>query len=331
MEKIKKTLYIFLYAIAVISVFCSILSIFRNAEIRYLKMLDFPRIQFFLISLISLLLLVILIKNWRWHKYSLIAGLLCGLVINGTFLINYTGFVPVEVPEAKDLNSSNDKFSLLLTNVKMSNRKSQPLIKVIALKKPDLVLAMEVDKWWDKKLKVLEKEYPYSQHTINEAAYGMVLYSKLPLKKVEVDYLTNENVPSFESIITFANGKNISFHAIHPVPPTYFKDLPDNAGQQENALKKLGKEIEGRRFPTIVAGDLNDVVWSYVDDLTETENILYDVRVGRGFFNSFNAKNYLMRWPLDHVFVTEEFQLKKIERLPKIGSDHFPIYVELIL
>ena len=31
------------------------------------------------------------------------------------------------------------------------------------------------------------------------------------------------------------------------------------------------------------------------------------------------------------VFVTEEFRLKKIERLEKIGSDHFPIYVELVL
>lgn len=38
-----------------------------------------------------------------------------------------------------------------------------------------------------------------------------------------------------------------------------------------------------------------------------------------------------MRWTLDHVFVTEEFRLKKLERLPKIGSDQFPIFVELVL
>lgn len=176
---------------------------------------------------------------------------------------------------------------------------------LIEIKKPDLVLAMEVDEWWDKNQKGLEKEYPFSQHTINDVAYGMVLYSKLPLKNVEVDYLNNEKVPSFESTITLADGKNISFHSIHPVPPTHFKDLPDNAGQQENALKKLGKEIISRKFPTIVAGDLNDVVWSYVDELTGTENILYDVRVGRGFYNIYNAENVLMRWPIDHVLVTE--------------------------
>lgn len=304
---------------------------FRNAEIRYLKMLDFPRLQFFLLSLISLVLLVIVTKKWQWYNFLVIAGLLIGLVVNGSFLINYTSLVPVEVSTVLNLKASDAQFSLLLTNVKMSNRKAEPLIELIALRKPDMILAMEVNAWWDEQLKVLENEYPYSQHTINEVAYGMVLYSKLPLKHLEVDYLNNEKVPSFKSTITLPNGKNIRFHCIHPVPPTHFKELPDNEDQEAVAMKKLGKEVKARKFPTLVAGDLNDVVWSYVDDLTGTKNILYDIRVGRGFYNSYNAENMFMKWPLDHVFVTKEFQLKKLERLPTIGSDHFPIYVELVL
>lgn len=213
----------------------------------------------------------------------------------------------------------------------MTNRKAGPLIELIGLKNPDLVLAMETDEWWNKELKVLAEEYPFSQRSINDVAYGMVLYSKLPLKKVDVDYLQNENVPSFESTVALDNGTDISFHAMHPVPPTHFKDIPDNAGQQEKALKKLGKEVMGRKYPTIVAGDLNDVVWAYVDELTGTDNILNDVRAGRGFYNSYSAENFLIRWPLDHILVTEEFRLKKMERLSKIGSDHFPLFVELAL
>ena len=213
----------------------------------------------------------------------------------------------------------------------MTNKKAQPLIKLIETKKPNLILAMEVDEWWDKQLKVLENECPYSQHTINEVTYGMVLFSKFPLENVGVDYLNNKNVPSFESTIVLSHSKYFNLHCMHPVPPTHFENIPDNSGQQENALEKLGQQIIDRKFPAIVAGDLNDVVWSYVDRLTGTEDILYDVRVGTGFYNSYNADNILMRWPLDHVFVTKEFKLKKLERLPKIGSDHFPIYVELVL
>ncbi len=331
MEKLRKTLYFALYVSAAFLAICSILSMFRNAEIRYLKMLDFPRIQFFLASLIGLLALLMVIRKWEWKNYILLVALILGLLVNGSYLINYTFLVPVQVPTAKDLIPFDSQFSLLLTNVKMSNRKSPPLINLIAREKPDLVLAMEVDEWWDKELKVLEKEYPFSRHAINDVAYGMVLYSKLPMKKVEVHYLHNENVPSFESTIVLDNGKNISFFCVHPVPPVYFEDMPDNAGQEENALKKLGKEVIDRKYPTIVAGDLNDVVWSQVDELTGTQGILYDVRAGRGFYNSYNTENILMKWPLDHVFVTGEFGLKRLERLPNIGSDHFPIFVELVL
>ena len=127
------------------------------------------------------------------------------------------------------------------------------------------------------------------------------------------------------------DGKNISFHSVHPVPPTHFENLPDNAGQKEETLKIIGKKINDRNFPTIVAGDLNDVIWSFVDDVTGTDNVLHDIRVGRGFYNSYNARNFLMRWPLDHVFVTEEFRLHKLELLPEIGSCDFPLYVELVL
>ena len=327
----RKVLIFILYVIAAAAALCSLFSLFRNAEIRYLKMLDFPRIQLFIVSLVSLLVLWIMNRKWKWYDTLFVFALLSGLVINSIFLINYTSLMPVAVPWTNDSKSSADPFSILLANVKMTNRDVRPLLELIEKKKPDLILTMEVDEWWNKELKVLEKNYPYSQHTINEVTYGLVLYSKFPLEKVEVEYLNNEKVPSFESTISLADDQKISFHSIHPVPPTHFEDLPDNAGQEATALEKLGKEIKDREFPTIVAGDLNDVVWSYVDELTGTENILYDVRVGRGFYNSYDAKNILLRWPLDHIFVTEEFKLKKLERLAKIGSDHFPIFAELEL
>ncbi len=307
------------------------LSVFRNAEIRYLKMLDFPRIQLFLMSFVCFLLLISTLKNRPWYKILVIIGLTLGILINGSFIINYTPLVPKQVPTAKEITSPENQFSLLMANVKMSNKNVKPLLVIIGEKRPDLVIAMETDAWWSKQVKVLKDVYPYEQEAINEVTYGMILYSKLPLNNVNVNYLNNEKVPSFESSILLANNRTISLHCLHPVPPKHFEDLPDNESQDENAMEKLGSYIEKRKHPTVVAGDINDVAWSLVDDLTNTENLLYDVRSGRGFYNSYNAENILMRWPLDHVFVTEEFHLKRIERLSKIGSDHFPIYVELVI
>ncbi len=56
---------------------------------------------------------------------------------------------------------------------------------------------------------------------------------------------------------------------------------------------------------------------------------LLDPRAGRGLYNSYNANNPLFRYPLDHVFHSKHFKLVRIQRLPDIGSDHFPILIEL--
>ena len=58
---------------------------------------------------------------------------------------------------------------------------------------------------------------------------------------------------------------------------------------------------------------------------------LLDPRIGRGLFNTFDAGNPIFRFPLDHVFHSSHFRLFRLCRLPKVGSDHFPVLVELNL
>ncbi len=58
---------------------------------------------------------------------------------------------------------------------------------------------------------------------------------------------------------------------------------------------------------------------------------MLDPRVGRGLFNTFHAGIPLLRWPLDHIFHSADFRLVRLERLPAIKSDHFPVFGEWIL
>lgn len=332
MEKLRKVLYITVSIIAVFVAIVSLLSVFRNTESRYLKMLDFPRLQFFILSGISLVVFWLLTKKWEWYDYLLILALAGGMIVNGCYLINYTPLVAEKVPTYSEKGADEtNQMGIFIINVKASNKEAQPLIDLAQSKEPDLILAMEVNDWWQQQLQPIADLYPYKLEKINEVEYGMVLYSKLPLKDTQINYLNNDKVPSFELIVELENGEEVCLYTMHPVPPKYFEHIPDNEHQKEQAMVKLGRKVKAKPYPTIVAGDLNDVCWGYTDKLTETKNLLHDVRVGRGFYNSFSASNIFMRWPIDHVFVTKEFSVVALERLPSVASDHFPIYVKLAL
>ena len=81
----------------------------------------------------------------------------------------------------------------------------------------------------------------------------------------------------------------------------------------------------------LVAGDLNDVAWSHTSRLFKRLGRMLDPRVGRGLFSTFHAGYRLIRWPLDHVYASDDFVLHDIKRLGPFGSDHFPILVSLSL
>lgn len=328
MNNFTKTIHLIFNIIVVLVVAGSLLSLLTNVDNRYLKMLDFPRIQFFIAAIFSFILMVFFTKKTTTFTYLLAILVLVSIGIQASYLVNYTPLVKTEVPDA--LNEEN-KFSVLIANVKMDNKEYQPMLDLVEKMSPDMVLVLEVTDLWEEQLRVIKNEYPHTQEAVNNLGYGMSLYSKYPLAGMSVNYLNNEDVPSFSATIKLVSGKEIRVHTMHPPPPLYYKDLPDNAGQEEKAMLKIGDKVLKSDLPSIVMGDFNDVAWSKTNNMTKAKGELRDVRVGRGFYNSYDVGNIFMRWPLDHIFLTKEFSLVKLERMPDIGSDHFPIYAEVVL
>ena len=324
---------IFCYFIIIISslvIIASLLSLVYDLPYWYSKLLDFPRLQYLILAILCLLLFVSLTKEWKWPSFLLISGLIGAIAIQAVIIFPYW-MGDKAVPDAIKNYSEANTVSILLANVLITNRESKDFLKVVRESEADLVLVMEVNEWWNNELKSLKNSYPNVITRANKEAYGMVLLSKLPINDTSIKYLKHENVPSFHVIVELRSGKKFSFHGVHPVAPMPSDKYPDNVGEAEVELLKVGNLVAEEELPSIVAGDFNDVSWSHTARLFGSSGELKNVRLGRGLYNTFNANSKIMRWPLDHYFVTEEFQLVSLKRLSKIGSDHFPMYAEFVL
>src|SRR5690606_11660748 len=97
--------------------------------------------------------------------------------------------------------------------------------------------------------------------------------------------------------------------------------------ERDAEILMVGKEVKKYKGPCIVFGDLNDVAWSHTTRLFLRTSELLDPRRGRGIFSTFNARYWLLRWPLDHYFLSAHFRLVSMKVEPPIDSDHFPISI----
>jgi endonuclease/exonuclease/phosphatase (EEP) superfamily protein YafD len=130
------------------------------------------------------------------------------------------------------------------------------------------------------------------------------------------------------ALLTLRNGVQVRLHVLHPAPPSPTEN-PESA-ERDAELVVVARSVAKSDQPIVVTGDLNDVAWSATTRLFRKLSGLLDPRVGRGMYNTFHADYPIARWPLDHLFHSEHFILRSMERMPHIGSDHFALLVRLI-
>jgi endonuclease/exonuclease/phosphatase (EEP) superfamily protein YafD len=323
-----------LYCIITIStlvVLASVLSLIYDLAFWYTKVLDFPRLQYLLLAVLCLLLFLLLNKTYNIGAIALSVGLVAAIAIQCMYIFPYVlGEKKVRDAVASSVNE-NSRVSIIIANVLIDNRDADGLLAIVREHKPDMLLVMEVNDWWIENLKALDSTFAHRVKIPADNAYGMALYSRLPLGEIEKTYLNHDDVPSIHARVALPSGQSFMFHGVHPVAPVPSTQYPDNVGRREVALIKVGRMVRQHGRPAIVAGDFNDVSWSRTSRLFEIDGGLNNVRLGRGLYNSFDATSPIMRWPLDHFFVSDAFGLIDLKRLPSFGSDHFPMYAQLVL
>lgn len=293
----------------------------------YVRMFDYPRLQTFVIAVIALVWYLSLYYLPGRNANVIIVLFVLVILVQGYKAWPYTAFAPKQVAKAGLGHSDASLISLYISNVLQDNDQYHLTIQNIRSYDPDLVITTETDHEWQEKLSVLHDRYPHRIAVPQHNRYGMHVFSKLPLRNQELQYLIEDDIPSIRTELQLKDGTWINLFVLHPRPPA-----PTEADGGEDRVAEIimvAREAAKADGGTIVAGDFNDVAWSATTRKFQKVSGLLDPRRGRGFYNTYHAKYPVFRWPLDHIFHSKHFTLKIIQRAPDVNSDHFPMYVQL--
>lgn len=233
-------------------------------------------------------------------------------------LVRYGGANPVS-PEPE----SPERLRILMANVLCDNRMYDDFIHLIRTERPDVIGLVEFTPFWRSALSAVREEYPYRVEA-PAGASGLALWFKNPPLVVDrPERMAPEYYPFLHVTFEFA-GRPRHLWLAHPKSP--LSPRPSRMGNPElAALAERAGSVRGSR---IVIGDLNTTEGSpHFSDFLRVSG-LRDGRLGFGRQPSWPT-GFPYRIPIDHSLVTEDLAVVGRRLGHKIGSDHFPLIVDL--
>lgn len=317
-----------LIGLAVLFIVMTVLPVFRH-DWWVIRACDFPRQQ---IAVFGVLVLggYLAVFNTHWMETVVLTALAGAVAYQGYWIWPYTPYAPVQALDAPEPRP-DDQIAVLVFNVCIHNHDVEAFLAEVHRIDPDLILVLEATPEWAEALQVLQDEYPNAVEHPREDPYGIALYTRYSLRDPSVKFIVDDAIPSVHATVALPSGNDVRFIGLHPRPPHPEEDR--DTVHRDAELLLVGHEVERLLdevdLPIIVAGDFNDVSWSYVTLLMRRISGLLDPRIGRGPINTIHTRYPFARCPIDHVLHSPHFTVQTLERGPDIGSDHFPLLARL--
>jgi endonuclease/exonuclease/phosphatase (EEP) superfamily protein YafD len=286
-----------------------------------------------LVVVVAGMLVAAVLRRGRPRMVSILVG--CALLLAGSYPILREAAVGMqeEHPEAR-----GPQLRVLQFNAFGNNHDLDAALAMIRKTDADVVAIEEPIKLLRRRAD-LNRMYPYSTPCPHDCS-ALLLSKHRPLR-IASDFRKGnwERLPDTpgNGPITFArmdllgrDGKPISIVAIHlfwPLPPA------PAARQLDTLTRYIGQTDRTR---TVLLGDFNLTPWSYAMRGLD-RNLQPMTRHTRALFSwpayQWNSKT---KWPfpflpIDHVYAGSQWRATRVDRLPRAGSDHFPVVVDLRL
>lgn len=291
------------------------------------KVFEYPRLQKLFLMIGCMVGWIALWQAMTTFHYILFFTILAFSLYYCSRILPYSKLWPKEIRRLRP-SAKGAGLKIFAANVLQTNRQYNRLLQQVRQTNPDIVFLLETDDGWAEGVKDLANNYPFQLLQPIDNTYGLLFYSKLKIRSGKVVYRVKEGVPSIDAIIELPNGQPVQLYGVHPEPPVPGENLFSTAKDKE--LMKVALLARECKLPCIVFGDLNDVAWSHTTKLFRKTSGLLDPRIGRGFYSTFSAHHWWVRFPLDYIFCSTDFGLVGMNRMPPNGSDHFATFVHLV-
>jgi endonuclease/exonuclease/phosphatase (EEP) superfamily protein YafD len=190
---------------------------------------------------------------------------------------------------------------------------------------PDILVFSEITKKWEKIFDTALSAYPYRR--VETRYGGIAVYSKNPLLNTKVIYYGEVHRPRIDTVVETKNDKFMLI-AAHTFIPKYM-------AIRNGELNEIASDAAKSELPVVLAGDLNCSPWSYYFAKLQRDSNLIDTEPGFGLQCSWPT-SVLKRIktptfiPIDHFLVSDSFEVVRRVLGTFDGSDHLPVFIELL-
>ncbi|HEU4617620.1 MAG TPA: endonuclease/exonuclease/phosphatase family protein [Gammaproteobacteria bacterium] len=266
---------------------------------------------------LQLCVAAVAIAAWLWlrrlRRFALAAA--AAALVNAVPLAHDTVFAASTAAPVTALD-------VLSVNVRWTNDTYAALLGIVGNADPDAVVVVELTPAWGRGLAPLGDRYPYRLLAPRADPYGVGVWSKYPIRASEIAL---ESASAIDAHIDTPAGplRLIGVHLRAPTTSARAAERNRQYGDLARLVASSGDE------PLLVAGDFNTTPYSpYFADWLASTGLR---NVGAGLDLTWPAYLPIVGIPIDHCVVNPRIEAAELRRLPKFGSDHYPILCRLAL
>ena len=289
---------------------------FFGRYVWWLDVLANFRVQY-LVVLLALGGVLVFSRYRRWAVGILfIAGI--NLAVVAPLYLGSPGESSVDAPSIRVMS-----FNLLSTNDQYGE-----VVEYIREIEPDVVVLHEASLPWETAMESSDLGYEVTKSRSEDLIFGTLVMTRNSAGVLTYGF--KESDPRAVEITTVVDGWDIPVTILssHPLAPTD----STRASLRDAQLMFAAEWAADQSGPYMVVGDFNATTWSWPFRNLLVTGGLRNSQIGFGVQPSFAAtSNPLFRVPIDHLVHSDALVVRQRRLGPTLGSDHFPLIVDLEL